>query len=171
MPTEFEIAEILKAKLWANASKQYNGGGLEDGIPDLTPARQVHKQLTRAGEIGKAQALKCLVLNKAWCGHRISQSLVEGATSADYTVQHQRTAIPRKEFRQGEPTRAEVGHREHLPGPPSGEPQSEPPHMPSDDHVIATIGTCKRCNTNSDDNPYHRFYGCPANKHIDDPVI
>ena len=38
-------------------------------------------------------------------------------------------------------------------------------------HVTHEAATCKRCNTNSIETPFHKDYTCPDNNSIDDPII
>ena len=72
-----ELTKILQNKIWAKASKSYNGEGLEQGQPHLGPASCAHSKLLQKGMVAEAVALEGLVLNKSWCGHRIAAAREE----------------------------------------------------------------------------------------------
>ena len=69
-----EITMISEKQIWKQASQQYMGGGLDKGPPYLQPVMKAYQTLNAQGKCGQAQSLKCVVLNKAWCGHRLAES-------------------------------------------------------------------------------------------------
>ena len=73
----YEITKILQDKIWAKASKAYNGLGLQQGQPHMGPANSAHSKLLKQGMVAEAVALEGLLLNKSWCGHRIAEAREE----------------------------------------------------------------------------------------------
>jgi len=64
----------LEAAVWANASKAYNGGGLECGLPNFEPASKAHAKFIKDGEYKKAKAMELIVNNKVWSKQRLLEA-------------------------------------------------------------------------------------------------
>ena len=63
---QHRFEEDLEAKLWKDASKAYNGKGLENGKPNFGPASKAHAQMIKNGDFDKAKAIELIVSNKIW---------------------------------------------------------------------------------------------------------
>lgn len=70
-----EISKTIEERIWQGAAKSYNSKGLEHGRPNLGPASQAFSKLLREGKRKEAFALEGVVLNRAWCNHRIAIKL------------------------------------------------------------------------------------------------
>ena len=75
------MQSILEKKQWKAAGSHFNGEGLQDGIPSLTPASRAYSDLVKKGKLEEAAALEAIIANKVWGKERL---LHEGIiTSSD----------------------------------------------------------------------------------------
>ena len=70
----FHLERDLENGTWKNASEAHGGAGLDQGIPNFSPAAKVYKCLVKEGKLVEARALQVLLTNRAWCGERLLQA-------------------------------------------------------------------------------------------------
>ena len=60
------VGETAREKGWKEAASHFMGGGLEQGVPALRPAKEARGRLARTGKLEAATALEAVVCGGSW---------------------------------------------------------------------------------------------------------
>ena len=60
------VGETAREKGWKEAASHFMGGGLEQGVPALRPAKEARDRLARVGKLEAATALEAVVCGGSW---------------------------------------------------------------------------------------------------------
>ena len=73
----YKLRHEMERQLWAQAAVRYGGDGLQNGIPDLRPAKAAKKQLVRRGLFAEAAAVDRVAAGATWTGEMLKKTYDE----------------------------------------------------------------------------------------------